>query len=324
MPNYSDLSVFKGAGMGGLNFAFGAGLAYYHTSEDTPENLDQRTLQHQGDNALATARHFGRLDLDKIEADDVVYTSILNRFVLSYRMVWNLPLALITVGAFIALAFFAIRGRQIAIIDVLMGAGLFIFSVIASWLGVGAMFFFGSCYAMLREARGNPPIQWLKYDLSIMACCALLAAIVTIELARFSALTRPLTGLILGAFSWWVALSLAAAIWLPNASYLFVWPSLGGLLGLFISSQMSPGAPMASAAAFLGSIPSLLLLAPLTRTTFDGLSLPMVQPVVVLVVFFTGTLMPLWGPLVAFSPRHSRTTKWKRSAPLRMEIEHAS
>ena len=56
MPNDTDLTVFKEAGMGGLNFAFGAGLAYYHTMEDTPENLDPRTLQHQGENALAAVR----------------------------------------------------------------------------------------------------------------------------------------------------------------------------------------------------------------------------------------------------------------------------
>jgi Zn-dependent M28 family amino/carboxypeptidase len=65
MPNNSDMTIFKNAGMGGLNFAFGAGLAYYHTSEDTPENLDQRTLQHHGENALAAARHFGHLDTQK-------------------------------------------------------------------------------------------------------------------------------------------------------------------------------------------------------------------------------------------------------------------
>ena len=79
LPNDTDLTVFKQAGMGGLNFAFGAGLAYYHTPEDTPENLDQRTLQHQGENALATARHLGRLDLDDTKQEDVIYTSILSR-----------------------------------------------------------------------------------------------------------------------------------------------------------------------------------------------------------------------------------------------------
>lgn len=138
MPNYSDLTVFKLAGMGGLNFAFGAGLAYYHTREDTPENLDQRTLQHQGDNALATARHFARADLDKTKTVDVVYWSVLNRFVFSYSMAWNLPLASIATCAFLALALSAIRKGEIAITDLLVGAGLLISSVIASLLAVGA------------------------------------------------------------------------------------------------------------------------------------------------------------------------------------------
>jgi hypothetical protein len=84
LPNDTDLTVFKRAEMGGLNFAFGSGLAYYHTAEDTPPNLDQRTLKHQGDNALAIVRHLGRLNLDDITRENVIYASILNRIVVSY------------------------------------------------------------------------------------------------------------------------------------------------------------------------------------------------------------------------------------------------
>ena len=156
MPNYSDLTVFKDAGMGGLNFAFGAGIAYYHTPEDTPENLDQRTLQHQGDNALATARHFGRLDLDKTEEDDVVYTSLLNRFVVSYSKAWTMPLAIIAVGVFLALAHLAIRKNQIALTDMLVGAGLFLACLIASLFAVGSLFFLGFCWSSIRQAQRRP------------------------------------------------------------------------------------------------------------------------------------------------------------------------
>lgn len=324
MPNYSDLTVFKTAGMGGLNFAFGAGLAYYHTPEDTPENLDQRTLQHQGDNALATARHFGRLDLDKTDEDDVVYTSVLNRFVVSYSKTWALPLAFIAVGVFLALALLAVRKNQIALTDMLIGAGLLLCCVIASLFAVGFLFFLGFCCSSIREAQGGFPILWLKYDVSIMAGCALVSTALTVALTRWCAYTRPLAGLVLGAFSWWLALSLASALWLPSASYLFVWPALGGLLGLLISSRFPPGAPLASAASLLGSIPSLILLAPLIRTTFDGLSLPMAHPVMVLVVLCTGALMPLWGPIFALEPKPVRLGQWKRSPALHLEIEQAS
>ena len=39
MPNNTDMTIFKQAGMGGLNFAFSAGVAYYHTPEDTRRTL---------------------------------------------------------------------------------------------------------------------------------------------------------------------------------------------------------------------------------------------------------------------------------------------
>ena len=46
MPNYTDMNVFKEAGMVGLNFAFVDGVENYHRATDTPENLDRRSLQH--------------------------------------------------------------------------------------------------------------------------------------------------------------------------------------------------------------------------------------------------------------------------------------
>ncbi|MSU35773.1 MAG: M20/M25/M40 family metallo-hydrolase [Pedosphaera sp.] len=46
MPNDTE---FLKAGRAGMNFAFvGGGLEYYHTAQDTPENLSRRTLQHYG------------------------------------------------------------------------------------------------------------------------------------------------------------------------------------------------------------------------------------------------------------------------------------
>ena len=53
MPNDTNLTVFKRAGLAGLNFAFAGGSVYYHTGGDSPANLDPRTLEHQGENALA-------------------------------------------------------------------------------------------------------------------------------------------------------------------------------------------------------------------------------------------------------------------------------
>ena len=146
-----------------------------------------------------------------------------------------------------------------------------------SLLAVGTLFLLATCWSLLRDIAHAPPIPWLKYDVLIMTGCALVSTGITVAITRWWASSRPLKGLILGAYAWWLGLSLATAFWLPGASYLFVWPTLGGLLGLSISSRCRPVHPLASAATFLGSIPALLLVAPLIRTTFDGLSLPMTR-----------------------------------------------
>ena len=71
---------------------------------------------------------------------------------------------------------------------------------------------------------------------------------------------------------------------------------------------VAAGSPVACAATLLGSIPGVLLVAPLIRTTFDGLSLPMTAPIMVLVVLSVGAILPVLGPLVAAEPRHWRST----------------
>jgi len=96
-----------------------------------------------------------------------------------------------------------------------------------------------------------------------------------------------------------LVLSLVTAFWLPGASYLFVWPTLFGLLGLGVSIGLRPGSALAWFATLLCSIPSLILLPPLLRTTFDGLSLGMAAPTMIVVVLFAETLVPLGGSLVA-------------------------
>jgi Peptidase family M28 len=324
MPNYSDMTVFKNAGMAGLNFAFGSGLAYYHTPEDTPENLDQRTLQHHGDNAFATASHFGRLDLDKPQQDDVIYTSVLNRFVLSYSKIWVLPLALVASGMFLFLVIISIRTARMDLGDLLAGTVLLCCEIVASILAVGSLSLVGLCSTLVQNILHTPPVPWLKHDVMIMTVFALISAAITVAWTRSRATSHPLEGMILGAYSWWLVLSLATAIFVPGASYLFVWPTLGGLLGLTIASAYPAGSPLGSAANLLGSIPALLLVAPLLRTTFDGLSLPMAVPVTVFVVLFTGVMMPLWGPLILHKPERQLTPDRHESAQLQVALEHAS
>jgi hypothetical protein len=299
MPNNTDMTIFKEAGMGGLNFAFSAGIAYYHTPDDTPASLDPRTLQHQGENALAMTRWLGRLDLDNPNRDDVIYTSILSRVVVSYAKVWVLPLALAATGLFLIVVAISVQTGLMRLADLAAAAGVLFAAVCATLLAVGILFLVGVSWSVLRDVFTGPAIPWQKYDVAIMTVCALVTAIVTLALERSSGEHRPLIALCLGALFWWLVLSLATALWLPGASYLFVWPTLAGLLGLGINVHLRPRSVLAWVTTLFCSIPTLLLLPPLIRTTFDGLGLGMTAPIMILIVLFIGTTLPILGPLVA-------------------------
>ena len=63
LPNDTDFSVFRDAGVPGFNFAFIGGSRRYHSRLDTPEGLSGRSLAHHGAHARLLARHFAAADL---------------------------------------------------------------------------------------------------------------------------------------------------------------------------------------------------------------------------------------------------------------------
>ncbi|WMT40834.1 M20/M25/M40 family metallo-hydrolase [Paenibacillus sp. D2_2] len=112
MPNDTDLTMFKNAGIPGLNFAFGIGLNAYHTELDTPANLDPSSLQHQGDYMLSLARHFGNLDLGQINQQDRVYFNAIGWSMISYPQSWIPWFTILAVLLFIVTVWHGIYARR--------------------------------------------------------------------------------------------------------------------------------------------------------------------------------------------------------------------
>ncbi len=85
MPNSSDLTVFMQRGLKGVNFAFIEHPKHYHTPLDNLDNLDQRSLQHHGDNVLGMTRQLLTSDWrDPATDEDAVYTDVAALFILSW------------------------------------------------------------------------------------------------------------------------------------------------------------------------------------------------------------------------------------------------
>ena len=126
--------LFRRGGFVGLNAAYIDGSAAYHTPQDDASTMDQASLQHHGDNALALARAFGAADLAEVRTPagyDASYFPVLGLLV-QYPgwLVWPLAvLALVAVGA---LAYLLRRRGEITWGRLAAGSGLALAPLVAA------------------------------------------------------------------------------------------------------------------------------------------------------------------------------------------------
>ena len=289
MPNDTDLTIYKRDGMSGLNFAFVGGLKYYHTPEDTPANLNPRTLQHQGESLLAMARHLVRLDLDEVKRPDVVYWSVLQRFVIVYPMSWVRPLIGLAALAYLAVVTLGLARGRIRLAEIGAGIGVFLVALIAAILG--AELFWLAVRDILVSL--NVSTYGLEYPLLpiFSAAAVIVAWVVIVPVAR----RWSWEGLGLGILGWWLAVTVATSLWLPGLSYAFLWPMLAILAGQAVAFLVPRGGLVALAAAWIGAVPLIVLHTMILTGVFDGLNLRLTALLMIPVVLAAGALVPMVG-----------------------------
>jgi Peptidase family M28 len=289
MPNDSDLTVYRSRGMAGLNFAFIGGLSYYHTADDTPANLDPRSLQHQGESVLAMTRRLAQLDLEEIRRPDLVYFSLLKRVVLRYPMTWVIPLLACAGIAYVTVIVLGMSRRRVRLTAVFAGFAAFPVAALAAVLVAGVLKLVISdiCVGLGLGAVCT------RFDIVLLTFFALLA--VPAAYAVFRRVTRRWSceGVGLGVLAWCLALTGVTSRLLPGASFVFVWPLLGILAGQAISFLTPRDSSVALAAAWLGAVPLLLIDLALFPGLFNALNVRMAALLMLPVVLFASALLPL-------------------------------
>lgn len=291
----TDFAPFRAKGVAGYHFAYLRGSAIYHTALDTPDAVHRGSLQHHGDQALGVARRFGDVDLGAHGASgDATFFTVPGRLVVRYPNWCVLPLALLAMTALAAVAGDRARrrprwgralggGAGVATLVVLAAALV----AVASWRtylavwptpGVGGSYLFLGVLVLLAAlgwsvGTGAIARRWGDVDV------------------RF------------GVLAWWVGLSTLTAIWLPGASYLFVWPALVGTLAILVpdvgSSRSAVGAfrlAVVAGTALVLLVPALDMLFQLAQPrpgNPDSEVVDVVAIVALLVVLVIGLLDPV-------------------------------
>jgi hypothetical protein len=313
LPNDTDLTVYKQHGMAGWNFAFVGGLSFYHSPADTPANLDPRTLQHQGENLLAMARRLAGLDLDDVRREDVVYFSVLRRFVAIYPLGWVVPLLVLAVLAYLGVLALGLARRRVRLAEVAAGFATFLVAAPAAVMAVGLLWLALGGLLVKSEIVVNRPdlghgrgMPVSRYDVALLAGSAVVAVLVAAAIFAWSSRRWSWEGLGLGALAWWVAAAVGTSIWMPGASYAFVWPLLAILLGQAAAFLAPRGGAVALVASWLGAVPLLIVQLMIIDGIFNGLNIRLAPLLMIPVVLVAAGLVPVAAQASSMTPRDGR------------------
>lgn len=293
LPNSTDMTVFKAAGLPGMNFAYIHGLTHYHTQLDNLENVEARTLQHHGSYALELSRHFGAAVPAVKPEGDAIYFNALGLLLVRYPAWLAWPLALGVLLSFGAVMWLGFRRRELTGPRIAKGALLFFVSLIGAAAAVG------SAWWLVRRIHPGYSLitqgDSYSHGLYVLGFAALTLATTAAILGAFGRrISEP--NLFGGALLWWAVLMVAATIMVIGASYLLTWPLFFASLGLgytFIRHDKSARPGVKLGIATLCAIPGILLVVPFLHLTLIAMPFALAPGLVLLLVLLAGLLIPL-------------------------------
>lgn len=280
MPNGTDFSIFRDAGLRGLNFAAIGGSTDYHTALDRVDRLAAGTLQRQGDTMLALARTFSQGPVVEAGPDRVYFDAPVLGAV-SYPGSWALPLALVATLLFAAAAVVGCRRAGLRATRIAWSMPAFILQVVVVAAACqGAWWCVRVVHPQYKVMLQGDPYNASWY----LAAFALLATALFLLLSRWLRRWLTVTEQAIGALAIWTIAALATAILLPGASFLFVWPVV------FLSAAwLASRTPYAQALALL---PTGLLVIPMVALIATALMLPAVAVPAVVGALLLGLALP--------------------------------
>ena len=300
LPNDTDFTVFKNAGIVGLNFAYIDGFVNYHSMTDSYENLNLNSLQHHGSYMLSLSRHFGSIDLSgNNKAADLTFFNPMGHWLISYPASWNVPLVGCLIVIFIIWFFFGIRLEKIRWLQVMVGLLFFILTIAT----VG-----GVSWAGQMATKGLYPHYQNFYSSNFYNSQYYLCAALSLGMFVFLIIYRWLfeknrTGSLLAAVLIIEIIGIVVMYQkMPTAVYLFTFPLLFVVVGqlAILLLQLKKTAHLVPYVAILTAsfLPAIFLWVPVIYNLFLAFSIDMLIAPGILLVLLMGMGLPLFDLVV--------------------------
>lgn len=289
LPNDTDLTVFREHGqIQGFNFAFLDSHYNYHTAQDNIENLDPKSLTHQGSYLVPLLNYFSNTDLSNMNSpEDKVYFNVPFAFV-SYPFAWIFPILIGACILFVVLIFFGLGKRTLKSRELFKG----FLPLFGSLITAGLLTYFG--WKILRNSypQYNEILHGFTYNghSYIYAFVCLSMAICFLFYQNKSTKNIEMNQMIAPLFLW-LLINLGIAFSLKGAGF-FIFPVISSLfmLGYFVLTQKSNWL-----LNLVFAIPTMILLVPFIKIFPIGLGLKILVGSSVLTVLCFTLLLPVFG-----------------------------
>ncbi len=294
LPNDTDLTVFReDRDIEGFNFAFVDDHYHYHTSLDTHENLDRRTLAHQGSYLAPLLRHFAQADLTDMKSlnDQAYYNMPYYGLVsYSYDLIW--PMFFLALFLFISLMIVGIVRKKFNYKEVIKGfLPLFGTLLINGALGVFAWGALNSLYPGYEDMLHGFTYNGHTY---IYAFIAFSLATCFLVYNRFYSLKS--ANLLIAPILLWLVLVGMLSYKLPGANY-FVIPLFALLAGFLMAIWDRDEKGSSLPYKFVLTLPAIFILAPSIYMFPVALGLKMLATTTLLLSLVFFATLPFWHSL---------------------------
>ena len=290
LPNDTDLTRFRAdADIDGFNFAFIDDHYDYHTANDTYDNLDVNTLQHQGEYLLPLVHYFGDSDLNQLKSlDDHVYINLPFFKMVSYPFTWVFPMLLVAIVLFIGLIIYGLRKRVLTGNGVVRGFIPFTLAMIFC----GILGFYGWKLILLMYPQYQEIQQGFTYNgHTYISFFVLLSLGVLFGIYYKFSKKINVANLLIAPLIFWILINIGVAIYLKGAAF-FIIPVFLGLLSLWILIRKDR--PNLILLTIIGSI-AIFIFAPLVQFFPVGLGLKMLVGSCLFTALLFGILLPVIG-----------------------------
>lgn len=278
LPNDTDFSVFKRDGREGVNFAFIGNPARYHTPLDSLEYIDPRSVQDQGDNALASIRAFDT-ESSWPRTSNRVFFDVIGRFLVSWPNGMNNGLLFFVAGLW-AIAGWRLHRQEKPGRRKFAALGLM---SIAPLVGAVAMYLLG----VGLHAVGATPALWTATG-PVLTAVALCTAVIVMAWLSTPVRRLGLAFVVWGSCLPLLLVSFVLAKFVPGMTQTTLVPCLFSCVGLLA------GARWGIVAGTLGSVAATATLLPAILHLYTALGYPALPGVTALAGLF---LLPICGLL---------------------------